>query len=354
MPIEMSTDRVICPRCGMAYSRRKGYFLVSYAPLHKGIGYIPVCKTCIEAIYNEYLAQCSDSKLAVRQTCRKLDIFWSDSLFDAVEKKATPRSIVTQYIAKVNASSYVGRSYDDTLSQAGMLWAFEGTNLAVQSLAEAETPKEEETPKITLEDVPEKVKLFWGPGYSPETYLALEERMRFVVAQLPEGVDTNDMGVSTLIRQIAGLELDIARDREAGKPVDRSVTALDGLLRSANLRPVQQKSESGEAALANTPMGVWLYRYENKRPLPEVDDDLKDTNKLLKYVFVWLGHVCKMLGKKNGFVKMYEDEVSRLRVERPDLDDEDDEEAIMDILGDVDATVYPESEDDDDEEREDS
>lgn len=354
MPIEISSEKAICSRCGTAFGRRKGYFPVSYAAQHRGIGYIPVCKACIESMYNAYLSQCEDSRRAVRQMCRKLDLFWDEAAFDSVEKRTTPRSLMMQYIAKLNTPTYAGKSYDDTLSKEGTLWTFGGAVSASEVTGAVTTPAEEETPKITLEDVPEKVKLFWGPGYSPETYLALEERMRFVVAQLPEGVDTNDMGVSTLIRQIAGLELDIARDREAGKPVDRSVTALDGLLRSANLRPVQQKAESGEAALANTPMGVWLYRYENKRPLPEVDDDLKDTNKLLKYVFVWLGHVCKMLGKKNGFVKMYEDEVSRLRVERPDLDDEDDEEAVMDILGDVDATVYPESEDDDDEEREDS
>lgn len=354
MPIEISSEKAICSRCGTAFGRRKGYFPVSYAAQHRGIGYIPVCKTCIESMYNTYLSQCEDSRRAVRQMCRKLDLFWDEAAFDSVEKRTTPRSLMIQYIAKLNTPTYAGKSYDDTLSREGTLWTFGGAVAASEVTGAVTTPAEEETPKITLEDVPEKVRLFWGPGYSPETYLALEERMRFVVAQLPEGVDTNDMGVSTLIRQIAGLELDIARDREAGKPVDRSVTALDGLLRSANLRPVQQKAESGEAALANTPMGVWLYRYENKRPLPEVDDDLKDTNKLLKYVFVWLGHVCKMLGKKNGFVKMYEDEVSRLRVERPDLDDEDDEEAVMDILGDVDATVYPESEDDDDEEREDS
>ena len=80
-------------------------------------------------------------------------------------------------------------------------------------------------------------------------------------------------------------------------------------------------------------MGVWLLKYENKRPLPEIDDDLKDVNGVRKYVFTWLGHVCKMLGKKNGFSKLYESEIQRLRVEKPEYDDEDDEDMMMDVFG---------------------
>lgn len=351
MPIELSSDRAICFRCGTAYSRRKGFFAVSYAVQHKGLGYIPVCKTCIESMYNAYLAQCSDARMATRQLCRKLDLFWSDSVFEAVEKRTTPRSVAIQYIAKINTSTYVGKSYDDTLSNEGTLWSFGRTAEVKSTMPEPAAVKNEEEEPI---EVPEDVVRLWGPGYTPATYMALDKRFKDKVKELPPGVDINDMGVSTLLQQICGLELDIARDREAGKPVDRSTIALNTLLGSANLKPVQTKSDGGETALANTPMGVWLYRYENKRPLPEVDDDLKDTNKLLKYVFVWLGHVCKMLGKKNGYTKLYEDEVRRLRVERPDLDDEDDEDAVTDILGDVGVDLYTEQEADGDEEREDS
>lgn len=40
-----------------------------------------------------------------------------------------------------------------------------------------------------------------------------------------------------------------------------------------------------------------------------------------------------MLGIKNTYCKLYEDEMERLRVERPDLEDEDDEGAFNDIFG---------------------
>lgn len=50
MAIEVSSDKAVCTKCGTEYSRRKGYFPVSYALLHKGIGYIPVCKDCMVKI----------------------------------------------------------------------------------------------------------------------------------------------------------------------------------------------------------------------------------------------------------------------------------------------------------------
>ena len=120
----MSSDRAVCTRCGAAYGRRKGNFPVSYAVLHKGVGYIPVCKQCIDGMYNTYLSQCNDAKSAVRQMCRKLDLFWSESVYEVVSRKNTPRSMMTQYIAKINSVSYAGKSYDDTLSAEGTLWLF--------------------------------------------------------------------------------------------------------------------------------------------------------------------------------------------------------------------------------------
>ena len=69
MAIEVSSDKAVCTKCGTEYSRRKGYFPVSYALLHKGIGYIPVCKDCIDTMYNTYLSQCNNAEDAVRQVC---------------------------------------------------------------------------------------------------------------------------------------------------------------------------------------------------------------------------------------------------------------------------------------------
>ena len=335
MPLEMSSDRAVCSRCGTAYGRRKGYFPVNYGILYKGIGHLPVCKTCVDTMYDTYLAQCNDAKLAVRQMCRKLDLFWSDKVYEIVSRKSSTKTMMTQYLAKINTVTCAGKSYDDTLSAEGTLWSFSvGSGEEVTPEPEPEPVVENAADGISIDDIPEDVIEFWGTGYEddPNMYVLLEQRRKYWVDNLPEGT-TLDISTKAVIRQICFLELDINRDRAAGKNVEKSVATLTSVINSSVLKPAQKKSEDLDAATQNTPLGVWLYRYENERPLPDVDDDLKDVNGILKYVFIWLGHVCKMLGKKNGFSRLYEEEMRKWRVEKPEYNDEEDDEAFLsDIL----------------------
>lgn len=335
MSIEVTNESAICFKCGTKFSRRKGYFPVSYSLLNKGVGYTPICKDCIDSLYNTYLSQCKDARLSVRQVCRKLDLYWSDKVYDVVARKSTTRSMMTQYIAKINTITYVGKCYDDTLSEEGTLWTFidEESVSNINVLTALKQPDEEEP------EIPEDVIAFWGSGYTPIMYQELERRKKYYISKLKSsGIDIDehnlDIGTEVCIKQICALELDINRDRAAGKSVDKNVNTLNTLLGSANLKPVQRNQEDLDASVANTPMGVWLYRYENQRPLPEIDEDLKDVNRLRKYVFTWMGHLCKMLNIKNAYTQLYEDEIARLRVEKPEYDGDDDEAFMTELMTD--------------------
>jgi hypothetical protein len=158
-----------------------------------------------------------------------------------------------------------------------------------------------------------------------------------------------DVGTEAILRQICVMEITINQDRAAGRSIDKNVNALNSLLGSASLKPAQKKEESNaDAALASTPLGVWLYRYEQKRPLPEIDEDMKDVNGIRKYVFTWMGHLCKMLGLKNAFSDLYESEVARLRVERPEYDGDDDEAFMNRLFEEDDDEKESKSEDNED------
>lgn len=324
MALDVSSVKAKCFRCGEEYSRYKGFFPVNYSSLNKGVGHTPYCKNCIDEMYDGYLSQCNNAKLAVRQMCRKLDLYWSESVYESVERKATTRTMMTNYISKINGQTYLGKSYDNTLSDEGVLWSFDAPD---QESSESEIKPNPVEPSGDFE-VTDEVRVFWGSGYTPDMYQELEERRAYWMSRLPEGTNL-DIGTETLIRQACNLEIDINRARAEGKPIDKLVNALNNVLGGANLKPAQKKDDL-DASIANTPMGVWLYRYENLRPLPEVDEDLKDVNGTKKYMFTWMGHLCKMLGVKNGYTRLYEEEISRLRVERPEYEDEDDESLLID------------------------
>lgn len=322
MALEAKTDRAYCFRCGKAFGKRRGNFPASYALQHRGVGFLPICKECTQKLYDNYLAQCNDPKKAVRQMCRKLDLYWSEKIYNSVVNKNTTNSLIFAYITRLTTNTYAGKSYDDTLSSEGTLWDFSAATKVVSKAeqTESEIAQEEEEP------VDESVVAFWGSGYMPSMYRELEQRRKYWMAKFPNQ-DGLDIGTEAIIKQICALELDINRDRAAGRAVDKSINALNTLLGSANLKPTQKKQEDVEA-LADTPLGVWLYRYENERPLPDEYDD----SKLLKYVFTWMGHLCKMLGVKgNKYTKLYEDEIAKYTVEKPEYDG-DDEEAFLDML----------------------
>jgi len=328
MPIEIASEKAICFKCGTAYGRRKGYFPVSYAVQHKGVGYLPVCKTCVDTMYNTYLSQCKNAKDAVRQMCRKLDLYWSESIFEVVTRKTTERSMMTQYIAKINSVNYAGRSYDDTLAAEGSLWSFGSEH------NDSQNPEQEDAVRVSsgsdddvqMDDIPEDVITYWGPGYTPDMYQDLEQRRTYWVNNLPDGI-VMDVGMEARIRQICNLELDINRMRAKGKATDKLSAQLSKLISDMNLDPASRGDDNSE--FNKTPFGVWIDRWENKRPIPEPDPELEDTDHIVKYVSTWLlGHLCAMFGIKNKNTKLYEDAIEELRVERKVADEDDDEEVF--------------------------
>lgn len=340
MGIDLSTTTIICPRCGSEYSTRRGHFHVCYGQNYKGVGYLPICHKCIATMFDKYLMTCGDARLAMRQICRKLDLYWSDDVFDFVKKRSATKTLVVAYMKRLTGTNYVGKSYDDTLEEEGVLWKFDSNNTQrtpdgvvgadVQAVDGAEAEAEDSVPKEIID--------FWGPSYSADMYIELEKRRVYWMRKLKFDDGTElDAGTEALIRQICSLEIDINKERSEGRTPDKLITALNTLLGSAQLKPDQRKDDVSKVD-ANTPFGVWIKRWENERPIPEVDPSMRDVDGIKKYIATWFhGHLAKMLGLKKAELKLYEEEIARLRVERPEYDDEDDEDLINDFFSEFDS-----------------
>lgn len=338
--LEVNASSSVCRKCGMAYGKLSGNFFASYSVLNKGVGYMPYCRNCVEQMYNDYLVICKDPKVAVRQMCRKLDLYWNEKIYDTVEKKNTSRTMMSGYNAKINSVAYAGRSYDDTLIEEGAeASSMRGEAFAAHKTAHTiannmEAPVDEADVDEDL-DVSDDIISFWGPGYTPSMYIELENRYKYWISRFPNKEEI-DIGTEALVRQICNLEIDINRDRAAGKSIDKNVNTLNNLLGSAMLKPAQQKDDA-ESSINETPLGVWIDRWEKKRPVPEPDPALKDVDKIVKYITVWFyGHISKTLGIKNMYCDMYEKEMEKMKVSRPEkysVEDDDDEVVFNSIFG---------------------
>lgn len=243
--VEVNVSSSVCRRCGIAYSRLKGYFPVCYSSLYKGTGYLPYCRTCVDALLADYYVVTKDYKSALRQVCRKLDLYWSDDLYEQTARQTSTRSLMTNYITRSNGIKYVGKSYDDTLEEEGTLWVWD-------SIQNENAHKDMEPPEESVQEEPETVEepeeiieiaeetmMFWGPGYTNKVYHELEQRFQYYKAQMNDV--QMDVGTEALLRQIVMLEIDINKARAEGKQVDKMVNALNTLLGSAALKPAQKK-----------------------------------------------------------------------------------------------------------------
>lgn len=331
MPLEVNASSSMCRMCGKAYGRLKGYFPISYGTLYKGVGYMPYCNDCVDSIYETFFRETNDAKLAARYACRKLDIYWREDLFEQARIRAAARSLFRSYIMKANSITFAGKTYDDTLKEErlrGISFNDIPNPVATPLTDKSDSPKEDATEE---DDVAEEVKLFWGPGYSNEMYRDLEQRRAYYLGRLPDGIE-DDIGSEAMLRQICALDLDINRDRAEGKPVDKNIATLTNLLGELQLKP-KQKKESQDSSAANTTFGEWIKKWEDERPIPDIDPELKDVDGIVRHVSTWFfGHLAKMLGIKNAHSKLYEEAIEKYRVDNPEYEDESDDELIYDVL----------------------
>lgn len=334
-----------CYMCGEVYTRNRSFFPVSYQKLHKAVGFLPICTSCFNELYKFYLSQGVTPAAAVRQLCRKLDLYWSPAVFQNVVKVVTEDKLAMKYLEKINAVRFAGKSYDDTLSEEGTLWGFGAFQGAYLPAPPQETPSGNLPMQSTNNDskesdvddglgsIDKSIVDFWGPGYTAEMYRELQDRYEFWISKFPS-VDDIDIGTEALLRQVVNLEIEINNCRVSGRPVSTQVTALNNLIGSLNLKPTQKKEDEAAANLDGTPMGVWLQKIEKTRPIKEVDEDFKDVDGIRKFVTVWFfGHACKSLGVKNVYSRLYEEEIERLKVQHPEYADEDDDDFLNDIFG---------------------
>lgn len=334
--VEINAGSTVCRMCGTAYGKLSGYFYKSLAQLYKGTGYLSICKGCLDYLYDGYLAQCNSPRDAARQVCRKLDLYWDESVYNRIEKDNNSRTIMSGYVTRINTYKNAGKSYDDTLEKENALWNFaEQRKAMIEEIQEREAAEFERLnePKEEVEPVDDQVKADWGPSYTDDMYRELERRKQYWVDKLSsENVDLSTIGAQTVLRQIVQTEIDINKGRAAGDNVDKKVALLQSLLSDAMLKPSQSKDD-GSSDLDKTPLGVWAWRYEHKRPLPEIDEEFKDVNGIRKYITIWLkGHLAKMVGLRNSYSQMYEDEIKRLSVEKIDYEDDTDDAFLADLF----------------------
>lgn len=320
-------DSFYCCRCTRKFKSQKGHFSVVHSPLWRGNNdYIPLCYPCMEEVYEHYREVLGGPREAIRRICSKFDIYWNDEIYKLTVGTPSTQSRIRTYIARANMIQFAGKTFDDTLDEESGIQP----ELPAGTLVKDEIMEEEYVPVLSIEDIDPDIIQFWGSGYTPDVYMDLDRRFqRWTSGNVAYAHD--DPAQESILKQICILERRIESAGMNGTKISEDINAYNSLLGSANLKPSQKKADA--QAADGTPFGVWIQRWENEKPIPEPDPEFADVDGIVRYISIWfLGHLCKMLKIKNSYSRMYEDEIERLRVEKPEYDGEDDEEFFQDVF----------------------
>ena len=135
-----------------------------------------------------------------------------------------------------------------------------------------------------------------------------------------------------LFERLSWKKLEIRNATKAGQPTRDLDKTYQDLLNTANITPKQ----TGMDAFADAQtLGTLIQKYEETRPLPDIDPELEDVDKIGLYIDAFFkGHTSKMLGIKNTFSNIYEKVMAKYTVKPPTYeDDEASEDMFNKVFG---------------------
>ena len=312
--------KITCFYCGKEYVDTN--FYNSNSEFYNNIGKIPHCKQCIEKFYQQYFDRYTNEgcltpeKKAVQRLCMVFDIYYRDDVFVSAMNKIKTSGMnispMAQYMKQIQLQQYNRKkeSYENTIIEA------EQERFAMASISDI-------SGETTVD---QKTIDFFGNGFVDEDYKYLKKEYDDWTARH----ECNTKAQEEVFKRICFKQLEILKATRRGEDTKHLDATFRDLLDTAKLQP---KQTSGDATAENQTFGTLIDKWENERPLPEIDEELKDVDKIAWYIDVFFrGHLSKMMGIKNAFSNLYTKFMKQYTVEKPEYKDEENSEVLFDTI----------------------
>lgn len=318
-----------CFYCGNEYVETNYYN--SNSVFYNNIGKVPYCKQCIEKYYQQYYEKYTNEgcltpeKKAIQRLCMVFDIYYRDDVFvssmNKIKTSGMNISPMSQYMKQIQLQQYKNKSYENTIYEA------EQENFAMASISDM-------SGEITVD---QKTIDFFGSGFTDEDYKYLVREYQDWTARH----ECNTKAQEEVFKDICFNRLQNLRALRKGEDTKDITASFQKMLDAGKLQP---KQNVGETTSENQTFGTLIDKWENERPLPEIDEELKDIDKIGYYVDTFFrGHTCRTLNVKNSLSNLYSSMMKKFTVNKPEynLDEEDyDSELNFDtIFGDQSADL---------------
>lgn len=302
-PIKKEYDFHCCA-CGLKTNKETSFPPSSSIVYTGNHNRLPICRKCLNDMFTVFGHQYSDYHDVYRRICMLWDIYYEDTLAETAFRNSDVSHKVTKYIGNLMKTDLCMKTYADTIK-----------NDIVARNSETFTGLSPETTDV----VKKKTIDFWGEGFSPEDYKYLEKTYK----NWTDEVECNTPSEKALMKRICFNELQIHKAMLNGDQTYKLTDEFNKMLDSAKLQPKQNKVE---ALSENNTLGTMIKKWEDEEPIPKVLPEFEDVDGIKKYLSVWfLGHLCKMIGRKNKWSRLYDEEVAKYTVSKPEYNSEDDE-----------------------------
>jgi hypothetical protein len=309
-------DLILCPCCGEFITRENFYTDKRYA-----IGLFPQCKKCVLAEVEQRKNKNdkpNETKESVKRMLQKMDLPYIDSLYESLQtdvaneiNEKNKKSPFLAYLPPIKSlPNWKGKTYKDSEFELGVI-------------------TEEEETKQNAKTIKNGKKRF-GLGLSNEDYMFLENEYQDWITRYECSTKTQE----EIFERLSFKKWEINKATKSGQNTKDLDKTYQELMTTANIAPRQTTMDTMSDAQT---FGTLIQKYEETRPLPDIDPELEDIDKIGLYIdSFYRGHACKMLGLKNSFSHLYEKVMSKYTVTPPEYDDETDSEILFEkIFGSV-------------------
>lgn len=313
-PTSEVTGTIKCHRCKKICFEHELYKTPSvFFP----VGRIPYCKDCIEEFYNHFYKQYESEgsaypeKKAIRRLCMALDMYYDDDLYERAVKNTSKLniSVISSYMKLSGLKQNQAKSYDTTIFK-------ENSDGVIESFVDVNGERQAK---------PKTIK-FFGSGFSDADYVYLQDEYDDWTSRH----ECNTKAQEEVFKRICFTQLELLKATRAKQDTKDLTATFQKLLETAKLQP---KQNAGDTVSDTQTFGTLIDKWENTRPLPEIDDSLKDVDKIGKYINIFFkGHLAKMMGLKNGLSNSYSEFMKKYTVEKPEYENDENNEALFDAI----------------------
>lgn len=247
--IPENRDIFWCVRCPRTFKNQKGNFPATQSPIYKNNNsYLPICKHCLDELYEHYCRVLGDEDAAIRRICMKFDIYYNQSLADASRKISSDRSRISTYVSRANLTQYRDNTYDSTLDE-------EKTNV-IETAEDFEQLRAE-----GKTDVSKTSAERWGIGmFNDGDYKALDEHYKMLKKQNPNCDSNQEIFIKDLcyikLQQMKAMRTDKFDD------FDKATKTYRDTFKSAGLKVIQESDSSSDEVLGVTLATISQYTPE--------------------------------------------------------------------------------------------